>query len=297
MNNATFADMLQAFIYIWYWQRGSSVCVGAFPQRNGDIPSKWCLLMCVIARCFLVPPLRMLTGVWIYFFFGYKVANSPEELFFPLLLWVYLFHVQYFVVNVLQLGWRIQWIFHVRLYLPESFKLIGMLCFSTTPYWAVCLRTSTTSSSRPSRPALCRSRWDKSPVLKPFWGDAVFVATATLVFLCCDWQLEQFNMMETPVSSDSLYNQTSTLNYSQALMMGLTGGHCSLPGQQQQQGYSNHGNIPNIILTGAFFNISSGLVRSYSKMLFQNLSFHFAPFLLLMLSSKPWSFILYFRIK
>ncbi|TWW72724.1 CREB-regulated transcription coactivator 1 [Takifugu flavidus] len=68
--------------------------------------------------------------------------------------------------------------------------------------------------------------------------------------------LEQFNMMETPVSSDSLYNQTSTLNYSQALMMGLTSGHCSLPDQpqqhqqqQQQPGYSNHGNIPNIILT------------------------------------------------
>ncbi|XP_040027490.1 CREB-regulated transcription coactivator 1 isoform X1 [Gasterosteus aculeatus] len=60
-------------------------------------------------------------------------------------------------------------------------------------------------------------------------------------------QLEQFNMIETPISSDSLYNQTSTLNYSQALMMGLTGGHCSL--QDQQLGYSSHGNIPNIILT------------------------------------------------
>lgn len=56
-------------------------------------------------------------------------------------------------------------------------------------------------------------------------------------------------MIETPISSDSLYNQTSTLNYSQALMMGLTGGHCSL--QDQQLGYSSHGNIPNIILTGA----------------------------------------------
>ncbi|KAM8850315.1 CREB-regulated transcription coactivator 1 isoform 3-T3 [Spinachia spinachia] len=60
-------------------------------------------------------------------------------------------------------------------------------------------------------------------------------------------QLEQFNMIETPISSDSLYNQTSTLNYSQALMMGLTGGHCNL--QDQQLGYSSHGNIPNIILT------------------------------------------------
>ncbi|XP_060940607.1 CREB-regulated transcription coactivator 1 [Limanda limanda] len=61
-------------------------------------------------------------------------------------------------------------------------------------------------------------------------------------------QLEQFNMMETPIGSDSLYNQTSTLNYSQALMMGLTGGHCNLQ-DSQQLGYSSHGNIPNIILT------------------------------------------------
>ncbi|KAK2822210.1 hypothetical protein Q5P01_022275 [Channa striata] len=61
-------------------------------------------------------------------------------------------------------------------------------------------------------------------------------------------QLEQFNMIETPISSDSLYNQTSTLNYSQALMMGLAGGHCNLQ-DSQQLSYSSHGNIPNIILT------------------------------------------------
>ncbi|XP_017286854.1 CREB-regulated transcription coactivator 1 isoform X2 [Kryptolebias marmoratus] len=60
-------------------------------------------------------------------------------------------------------------------------------------------------------------------------------------------QLEQFNMIETPISSDNLYNQTSTLNYSQALMMGLTG-HCNLQ-DSQQLGFSSHGNIPNIILT------------------------------------------------
>ncbi|KAJ0012127.1 hypothetical protein NQD34_013102 [Periophthalmus magnuspinnatus] len=59
--------------------------------------------------------------------------------------------------------------------------------------------------------------------------------------------LEQFNMFETPVSSDSLpYNQTSTLNYSQALMMGLSGPHLQ---DMQGLGFSNHGNIPNIILT------------------------------------------------
>ncbi|XP_034039350.1 CREB-regulated transcription coactivator 1-like isoform X2 [Thalassophryne amazonica] len=58
-------------------------------------------------------------------------------------------------------------------------------------------------------------------------------------------QLEQFNMIEAPVSSDSLYSQTST----QALMMDLTGGQCNLQ-DPQPLGYSNHGNIPNIILTG-----------------------------------------------
>uniref|UniRef100_A0A3B4AWI7 Uncharacterized protein n=1 Tax=Periophthalmus magnuspinnatus TaxID=409849 RepID=A0A3B4AWI7_9GOBI len=63
----------------------------------------------------------------------------------------------------------------------------------------------------------------------------------------CVFQLEQFNMFETPVSSDSLpYNQTSTLNYSQALMMGLSGPHLQ---DMQGLGFSNHGNIPNIILT------------------------------------------------
>lgn len=83
-------------------------------------------------------------------------------------------------------------------------------------------------------------------------GRSVFDTAATVVMavFACDCQLEQFNMIETPISCDSLYNQTSTLNYSQALMMGLTGGHCSLP-DSQQLGYSSHGNIPNIILTGA----------------------------------------------
>ncbi|XP_043108368.1 CREB-regulated transcription coactivator 1-like isoform X2 [Puntigrus tetrazona] len=59
-------------------------------------------------------------------------------------------------------------------------------------------------------------------------------------------QLEQFNMnmMENPGGS----SHCSTLNYTQAAMMGLTGNH---GGQQdsQQLGYSSHGNIPNIILT------------------------------------------------
>uniref|UniRef100_A0A8C6SMJ3 CREB regulated transcription coactivator 1a n=1 Tax=Neogobius melanostomus TaxID=47308 RepID=A0A8C6SMJ3_9GOBI len=63
------------------------------------------------------------------------------------------------------------------------------------------------------------------------------------------FSLEQFNMFETPTSSDSLpYSQTqSTLNYSQALMMGLSAPHLQ---DQPNLGFSNHSNIPNIILTG-----------------------------------------------
>ncbi|KAL2090197.1 hypothetical protein ACEWY4_014885 [Coilia grayii] len=61
-------------------------------------------------------------------------------------------------------------------------------------------------------------------------------------------QLEQFNMIENPNSSTSLYSPCSTLNYTQAAMMGLTGSHGALP-DSPQLGYSNHGNIPNIVLT------------------------------------------------
>ncbi|XP_038019782.1 CREB-regulated transcription coactivator 1 isoform X2 [Motacilla alba alba] len=61
-------------------------------------------------------------------------------------------------------------------------------------------------------------------------------------------QLEQFNMMENAISSNSLYSPCSTLNYSQAAMMGLTGSHGSLQ-DSQQLNFSSHGNIPNIILT------------------------------------------------
>ncbi|XP_046906254.1 CREB-regulated transcription coactivator 1-like isoform X1 [Hypomesus transpacificus] len=59
-------------------------------------------------------------------------------------------------------------------------------------------------------------------------------------------QLEQFNMIENPISSNSLYSQCSTLNYTQAAMMGLTGSSLQ---DTQQLGFSSHGNIPNIILT------------------------------------------------
>lgn len=66
---------------------------------------------------------------------------------------------------------------------------------------------------------------------------------------CVSSQLEQFNMMETAISSSSLYSPGSTLNYSQAAMMGLMGSHGSLP-DTQQLGYPSHSSIPNIILTG-----------------------------------------------
>lgn len=65
---------------------------------------------------------------------------------------------------------------------------------------------------------------------------------------CVSSQLEQFNMMETAISSSSLYSPGSTLNYSQAAMMGLMGSHGSLP-DTQQLGYPSHSSIPNIILT------------------------------------------------
>ncbi|KAK2506229.1 hypothetical protein MC885_016577 [Smutsia gigantea] len=61
-------------------------------------------------------------------------------------------------------------------------------------------------------------------------------------------QLEQFSMLEAAISSSSLYSPGSTLSYSQAAMMGLAGGHGSLP-DTQQLGYASHGGIPNIILT------------------------------------------------
>lgn len=62
-------------------------------------------------------------------------------------------------------------------------------------------------------------------------------------------------MIENPISSTSLFNQCSTLNYTQAAMMGLTGSSLQ---DSQQLGYSSHGNIPNIILTGSDTTSPSG---------------------------------------
>ncbi|XP_056133415.1 CREB-regulated transcription coactivator 1b [Lampris incognitus] len=85
------------------------------------------------------------------------------------------------------------------------------------------------------------------PVVGSIFGDSFYdQQLASRQTNALSHQLEQFNMIESPISSTSLYSQCSTLNYTQAAMMGLTGSSLQ---DSQQLGYSNHGNIPNIILT------------------------------------------------
>ncbi|KAM4049910.1 CREB-regulated transcription coactivator 1 isoform 2-T2 [Anomaloglossus baeobatrachus] len=86
-------------------------------------------------------------------------------------------------------------------------------------------------------------------ILGSVFGDAFYDQQMTVRQTnALSHQLEQFNMIENAISSNSLYSPCSTLNYSQAAMMGLTSSHSSLP-DSQQINYSSHGNIPNIILT------------------------------------------------
>ncbi|XP_010900859.1 CREB-regulated transcription coactivator 1b isoform X2 [Esox lucius] len=85
------------------------------------------------------------------------------------------------------------------------------------------------------------------PVVGSIFGDSFYdQQLASRQTNALSHQLEQFNMIENPISSNSLYSQCSTLNYTQAAMMGLTGSSLH---DSQQLGYSSHGNIPNIILT------------------------------------------------
>ncbi|XP_076009479.1 CREB-regulated transcription coactivator 1b isoform X2 [Genypterus blacodes] len=85
------------------------------------------------------------------------------------------------------------------------------------------------------------------PVVGSIFGDSFYdQQLASRQTNALSHQLEQFNMIENPISSSGLYNQCSTLNYTQAAMMGLTGSSLQ---DSQQLGYSSHGNIPNIILT------------------------------------------------
>ncbi|XP_053539230.1 CREB-regulated transcription coactivator 1b isoform X1 [Ictalurus punctatus] len=89
------------------------------------------------------------------------------------------------------------------------------------------------------------------PIVGSIFGDSFYEhQMASRQTNALSHQLEQFNMnmIENPSSSNSLYNPCSTLNYTQAAMMGLSGSHGNLQ-DTQQLGYSNHGNIPNIILT------------------------------------------------
>ncbi|XP_067416802.1 CREB-regulated transcription coactivator 1 isoform X2 [Emydura macquarii macquarii] len=88
-----------------------------------------------------------------------------------------------------------------------------------------------------------------SSILESVFGDSYYDQQMTARQAnALSHQLEQFNMIENAISSNSLYSQCSTLNYSQAAMMGLTGSHGNLQ-DSQQLNYSSHGNIPNIILT------------------------------------------------
>ncbi|XP_068445907.1 CREB-regulated transcription coactivator 1b isoform X2 [Clinocottus analis] len=87
------------------------------------------------------------------------------------------------------------------------------------------------------------------PVVGSIFGDSFYDQQMALRQTnALSHQLEQFNMIENPISTNILYNQCSTLNYTQAAMMGLTGSSLQ---DSQQLGYSSHGNIPNIILTGS----------------------------------------------
>uniref|UniRef100_A0A3Q2XQ40 CREB regulated transcription coactivator 1 n=1 Tax=Hippocampus comes TaxID=109280 RepID=A0A3Q2XQ40_HIPCM len=87
------------------------------------------------------------------------------------------------------------------------------------------------------------------PVVSSIFGDSFYdQQVASRQTNALSHQLEQFNMIENSISSTSLYTQCSTLNYTQAAMMGLSGGSLQ---ESQQLGYSSHGNIPNIILTDA----------------------------------------------
>ncbi|XP_034534975.1 CREB-regulated transcription coactivator 1-like isoform X3 [Notolabrus celidotus] len=112
----------------------------------------------------------------------------------------------------------------------------------------------TATSSSPSSDSQSLSQTTASisisshiPVVGSIFGDSFYDQQLALRQTnALSHQLEQFNMIENPISSTSLYNQCSTLNYTQAAMMGLTGSSLQ---DSQQLGYSSHGNIPNIILT------------------------------------------------
>ncbi|XP_069009456.1 CREB-regulated transcription coactivator 1b isoform X3 [Embiotoca jacksoni] len=127
--------------------------------------------------------------------------------------------------------------------LPQGIQLITLPTLAST-----CNATATVSSPSPdSQTTASISVSSHIPVVGSIFGDSFYdQQLASRQTNALSHQLEQFNMIESPISSNSLYNQCSTLNYTQAAMMGLTGSSLQ---DSQQLGYSNHGNIPNIILT------------------------------------------------
>ncbi|XP_041861143.1 CREB-regulated transcription coactivator 1b isoform X2 [Melanotaenia boesemani] len=125
--------------------------------------------------------------------------------------------------------------------LPQGIQLIAL----PTP---VSSGTATASSPSPdSQTTASMSISSHIPVVGSIFGDSFYdQQLASRQTNALSHQLEQFNMIEGPISSSNLYNQCSTLNYTQAAMMGLTGSSLQ---DSQQLSYSSHGNIPNIILT------------------------------------------------
>ncbi|XP_036441822.1 CREB-regulated transcription coactivator 1b isoform X3 [Colossoma macropomum] len=131
--------------------------------------------------------------------------------------------------------------------LPQNIRLIQLppltvSSASSTPQTSLATQSPTATSAPVS---------SHIPVVGSIFGDSFYEhQLASRQTNALSHQLEQFNMnmIENPSSSNSLYSQCSTLNYTQAAMMGLTGSHGNLQ-DTQQLGYSNHGNIPNIILT------------------------------------------------
>ncbi|XP_014874880.1 CREB-regulated transcription coactivator 1 isoform X3 [Poecilia latipinna] len=125
--------------------------------------------------------------------------------------------------------------------LPQGIQLIALPTLASSG-------TATASSPSPdSQTTASMSISSHIPVVGSIFGDSFYdQQLASRQTNALSHQLEQFNMIESPISSSSLFSQCSTLNYTQAAMMGLTGSSLQ---DSQQLNYSNHGNIPNIILT------------------------------------------------
>ncbi|XP_046906255.1 CREB-regulated transcription coactivator 1-like isoform X2 [Hypomesus transpacificus] len=130
---------------------------------------------------------------------------------------------------------------HLQQLLPQGIRLITLPPLATT---APATQASPDSLIQTSASINVNSHIS---VVGSIFGDSFYdQQLASRQTNALSHQLEQFNMIENPISSNSLYSQCSTLNYTQAAMMGLTGSSLQ---DTQQLGFSSHGNIPNIILT------------------------------------------------